>query len=64
MVVGFITHVEGFLGSSAVKNPPVSAEDTGLIPSLRRSHIAEHLSPCTAVAEAHVSRAHTPQEEP
>ena len=37
MVVGFITHEEGFLGSSAVKNPPASGEDIGLIPSLRRS---------------------------
>ena len=30
---------EGFPGSSEVKNPPASAEDTGSIPDLGRSHM-------------------------
>ena len=30
-------HFEGFPGSSAEKNPPVNAEDSGLVSGLRRS---------------------------
>ena len=40
---------EGFPGGSVVKNPPVSARDTCLIPDPRRSHILQ--SPRSAAIE-------------
>ena len=33
------TLIEGFPGSSVVKNPPAKAEDTGSIPDPGRSHM-------------------------
>ena len=32
---------EGFPGGSVVKNPPANAGDTGLIPSLGRTHMLQ-----------------------
>ena len=53
-----------FPDGPVVKNPRTNAEDTGSIPGLGRSHIAtEQLSLCTTT-EAHMPRAHAPQEKP
>ena len=54
-----------------VKNVPANAGDMGLIPGLGRTHLPlsneacelQLLSPCTAIAEAHVPRPCAPQQE-
>ena len=45
--------LEGFPGSSVVKNALANAADTGLIPDPGRSHVltVEELSPCTTTTE-------------
>ena len=35
------THMQGFPGGPAVKNPPCNARDTSSIPDLGRSHIPQ-----------------------
>ena len=51
--MAFFTELEqGFPGGAVVKNPPVSAGDTGLSPGLERCpHAAEQLSPCATTTE-------------
>ena len=61
----------GLSGGAVVKNLPANAGHTGSSPGLERSHMlwsnqarAPQLqSPCATTTEAHVPRAHAPQQE-
>ena len=60
-----------FPGGTVVKNPPANAGDTGSSPGPGRSHmprsnsgrVPQLLSPRATTTEAHMPRAHAPQQE-
>ena len=58
-------HIGDFPDGPVVKNPPVNAEDAGLIPGpgTKIPHALAQLSLCAAIREATSREAHLPQLE-